>query len=163
MNDLLIQKTAVISKCGRYRYELTRRWADGPLLTFVMLNPSTADADVDDPTIRRCMSFARRESYAGIYVANLFAYRATKPKALELADNPYGPENFEYLGYVIRNSRVICAWGAHQDAVNPGRVFCKRAKSAHVDLFSLGRTKGGFPSHPLYVRSDKIIEPFEWV
>lgn len=74
---------AVVSGDGRYRYALTRTWRpDAPLLTFVMLNPSTADAYADDPTIRRCIGFARREGAAGIRVANLFAYRATSPAAL---------------------------------------------------------------------------------
>jgi hypothetical protein len=73
MSDLFMRRTAIISECGRYRYRLTREWGDGPLLTFAMLNPSTANAEIDDPTIRRCMSFGRREGASGISVFNLFA------------------------------------------------------------------------------------------
>ena len=72
--------TAWISECGRYRYSLTRRFADGLDLVFVMLNPSTADADKDDPTIRRCCGFADRMGFGGIIVVNLFALRAAAPE-----------------------------------------------------------------------------------
>lgn len=160
MIDLLLQRTADISTCGKYRYRLTRQWADGPLLTFVMLNPSTADDDIDDPTIRRCMAFARRENMGGICVVNLFAFRATKPKALDLADNPYGEGNYAALGDTLGEAPVIVAWGAHLRADNPGRAYCQRAKRAGVSLSCLGRTKMGSPRHPLYVRGDQSLEPY---
>lgn len=78
--DLFTEQSATISECGRYRYRLTRRFADGPCATFVMLNPSTADETIDDPTIRRCRNFAIREGCGGLVVVNLFAYRATDPR-----------------------------------------------------------------------------------
>jgi hypothetical protein len=83
---------ALISDCGIYRYMLTRKWEPSCYsLPIIMLNPSTADAREDDPTIRRCMSFARREGYGGIWVQNLFAYRATSPAAMKAATDPFGP------------------------------------------------------------------------
>ena len=89
--DLLTHSTAVISQDGLYRYHLERRWSDAPFLTFVMLNPSTADAEIDDPTIRRCVGFSKREGAGGIAVVNLYAFRATSPADLRQASAPYGP------------------------------------------------------------------------
>lgn len=91
--DLFIRKTASISECGLYRYLLGRAWGDGPLLPFIMLNPSTADADIDDPTIRRCMGFAKREGTSGVSVANLFALRSKDPSALLTVSGRVGPGN----------------------------------------------------------------------
>lgn len=160
MSGLLMSRSARISDCGKYRYRLTREWGDGESIAFVMLNPSTADASIDDPTIRRCMSFARREGAMGIVVVNLFAFRATKPKKLETADNPYGPDNLDALGDALSSGRVVCAWGAHQIAVNPGLALRQRAKRAGTPLWCLGRTREGHPRHPLYVPSTQPLEPF---
>ena len=107
--------TAEISPCGLYRYRLTRTWdAAAPALLFVMLNPSTADASEDDPTIRRCLGFARRERAGGLVVANLFAFRATDPKALEDAADPIGPDNARWIETCVRETSgpIVAAWGA---------------------------------------------------
>jgi len=85
-----VVRSAVLSDCGTYRYSLTRRWSPGPLLGWVMLNPSRADALVDDPTIRRCVGFARRWGFAGIVVRNLYALRATDPRELSRHPAPVG-------------------------------------------------------------------------
>ena len=82
MNDLFKTSSAVLSECGLYRYRLDRRWADGPTCGFIMLNPSTADAEVDDPTIRRCIGFAKREACGALIVVNIYPLRATKPADL---------------------------------------------------------------------------------
>ena len=113
-----IERAAVISKCGAYRYSLTRKWSDAPLLSFVMLNPSTADAKEDDPTIRRCIGFARREGAGGLIVANLYALRSPSPEALWSARDPIGPENLQTLAglaaqAVDQSFPIVCAWGAH--------------------------------------------------
>ncbi|AYD87330.1 hypothetical protein SEA_VALENTINIPUFF_28 [Microbacterium phage ValentiniPuff] len=149
---------AVLSDDGRYRYLLTRQWAPptAPQLTFVMLNPSTADASADDPTIRRCMAFARREGYGGIVVVNLFAYRATDPRRLLDVDDPIGPNNREILQSAIglARHRVVAAWGV--DGGTFGReqaIFVEHIATRHP-LQELGRTKDGHPRHPLYVRGD---------
>jgi len=160
VSDLLVHREARISPCSKYRYRLTREWGDGESITFVMLNPSTADSNIDDPTIRRCMAFARREGAMGIAVVNLFALRSTDPRKLEGHDNPYGPDNFGALGEVLAGGRIICAWGAHQIAVNPGLAFRSRAKMLRTPLWCLGRTREGHPRHPLYVRSSQPLEPF---
>ncbi len=152
--------SAVISDCGRYRYVLQRslggflRW-HRPML-FIMLNPSTADAMVDDPTIRRCISFAKREGMTHLTVVNLFALRATDPRELELAHDPVGPENDRHLEEQVgkhRNGSVVAAWGAHE--------FAKRRAAAVLAKFGplhcLGLTKAGHPRHPLYVKGDQPL------
>jgi hypothetical protein len=154
--------TAAISPCGRYRYRLTR--GDGNRLCFVMLNPSTADANINDPTIRRCRSFARREGYAGIEVLNLFALRATDPAQLIGHGDPTGPENVAYLeqaSLVHGNGIIVCAWGAHRaatpDKVNTTIYWLRRCGAR---LVCLGKTKSGAPRHPLYVHGDTPFEDF---
>src|SRR5437870_4841901 len=108
--------SAVISPCGKFRYRLTRQWGEGAALPFVMLNPSTADAEQDDPTIRKCVGFAKRMGYDGIEVVNLYAYRATKPADLKKAGYPRGPENDRHIEAALVESHansVICAWGVN--------------------------------------------------
>jgi hypothetical protein len=153
--------SAVISGCGLYRYRLQR--GDGPRrLAFVMLNPSTADADVDDPTIRRCRAFAQREGHAGIDVMNLYAWRATDPVQLTQVDDPVGPDNAIWLDHLAcdhRHGWIVCAWGALarerqcQTALQVAGIL-----SSHgARLVCLGITKDGSPRHPLYVRGDTAI------
>jgi hypothetical protein len=107
---------ATISECGRYRYHLERSWASKPdYLLWVMLNPSTADATKNDATIRRCIGFAQRLGYTGILVGNLYALRATNPRALRAPPggiDAVGPENNRWLRMLAgRASKIICAWG----------------------------------------------------
>ena len=102
-----IERAAVISKCGAYRYSLTRKWSDAPLLSFVMLNPSTADAKEDDPTIRRCIGFARREGAGGLIVANLYALRSSSPEALWAARDPIGPQNRRWRSLASPRKRSL--------------------------------------------------------
>lgn len=156
--------SAIISDCGTYRYQLSRESHDiyatrGPAL-FIMLNPSTADASLDDPTIRRCRSFAKSWDCAGIVVANLYALRATDPKQLWLHGDPVGPENDYYLQKLAKeHETVVCAWGAN---ARPDRVDAvKRIFSGRLHrLMCLGITKDGAPRHPLYVRGDQQLIEF---
>jgi hypothetical protein len=158
-------KGAVVSNCGLYRYELTRRWAAGPLMTWVMLNPSTADAEVDDPTIRRCMSFAQRDGFPGIRVVNLFALRATKPVHLTHHPDPFGPLNRRYLSTAIEAANdVVVGWGAWYGthAIDLPLRFdvVGHAEDVDVPVWCLGTTAAGAPRHPLYVRGDTSLRPF---
>lgn len=162
MNDLTVQSSAMISDCGLYRYRLERRWSSAALLPFVMLNPSTADANLDDPTIRRCMGFARREGFGGIVVGNLYAFRATSPDDLWKAVDPYGPLNDDALYRIARESRfyrvpVICGWGVNGGKNNRPIVLMQQAGAA---LRCLGRTKDGHPRHPLYVKAAQPMEVY---
>ena len=157
-----VQKAARLSECGRYRYWLGRIWDEADSLVFVMLNPSTADAAIDDPTIRRCMAFARREGYGGISVLNLYALRSPDPKALLTCEDPVGPENDGYLRLTLeeqarRGHPVIAAWGTN---AKRERVVDVLTLAGGVFWGCLGTTKDGHPRHPLYVRGDQPIEGF---
>lgn len=147
----IMVRGASISQCGRYRYTLTRRWADKAInpVHFVMLNPSTASATVDDPTILKCIRFARTWGYDALTVVNLFAYRATKPRELLVAEDPVGPENDTILRKLkTSEDRIVVAWGAKVP-------FNRDLDVSHLllgrHLYCLGFTKHGYPRHPLYV------------
>lgn len=144
---------AVFDPSGTYRYRLRRRWSRGPAIAFVMLNPNRADAVVDDPTIRRCVGFARRWGYGAIEVTNLFAYRARHPRELRMVDDPIGPENDRHIAAAAaRADLVVCAWGAA--GALEGRDRAVRRLLRGVPTMCLGRTREGFPRHPLYVPRD---------
>lgn len=154
--------TAVISPCQLYRYELIRRWGDDPMLEFVMLNPSTADADTDDPTIRRCIGFAKDRGYGALVVRNLYAYRATNPSVLAHVQDPIGPKNRAYLGNNIADT-TVAAWGANPAAVGwwGGYPYNITAALKNRTLMCLGTTAAGAPRHPLYVRADTPLIPWK--
>jgi hypothetical protein len=163
MADHFMERSADISNCGAYRYELIRQWSDAPLLPFIMLNPSTADGEFDDPTIRRCMGFARRDGFGGIIVVNVFAFRTPSPRDLRNAKRPKGPKNHVTLRRVAqlaadREQPVVCAWGSHagDDGAKTARMF----RGYGVRLVCFGKTKDGAPRHPLYVRADRPLEDF---
>lgn len=163
--DISIRKQATISQCGKYRYRLTRYWGPGQFLPFVMLNPSTADAEVDDPTIRRCISFARREGAGGIVVGNLHAFRATRPEDMKRAEDPFGPSNAEALALiaiaaVADGMPVVCAWGASGGMFAGDRAAIKQLQAEGARLVCLGKTGNNMPRHPLYVRGDQPLEAY---
>jgi hypothetical protein len=149
----------VISECGRYRYLLDREWP-APLspvghvqlnALFVMLNPSTADAVLDDPTVRRCIAFAKTWGYSTLTVCNLFALRATSPRDLRAHPDPVGPENDNYIYHRSAVADlIVAAWGAHGGYLNRSeKVLDVLARNGPV--FKLGLTASGEPRHPLYV------------
>ncbi len=141
---------------GKYRYNLWRIWdRDDPIQVWVMLNPSTANATEDDPTIRRCMGFAKAFGCGGIRVANLFAFRATSPKDLKAARDPIGLMNNIYLSEICKNNTVICAWGAHGGYLKRDEEAMGFMGLAGARFVRLGdTTKDGHPRHPLYVKGD---------
>ena len=151
-------RRAAFSRCGTYRYALWRRWDESrPHVLFVALNPSTADDRKDDPTIRRCIGFARDWGYGGLAVANLFAFRATLPAVLREARAPVGPRNDRWLARLAgETGLVVAAWGAY------GRLADRAAEVAPWlgDCHCLGLTAGGAPRHPLYVRRDAPLLPY---
>ena len=168
LSVLQIHKDAVISEDGRYRYLLERRWGSGKTVLFVMLNPSTADASVDDPTIRRCMTFARSWGFDGLCVWNIYAYRATDPLELELADDPIGAGNEDWVWRVIPLEDqhgvdlIVLAWGAKPARgkhVNRSRSMLLGPFYDH-DVYCLGRCKNGEPRHPLYVKGGQLPEMY---
>src|SRR5574338_704488 len=113
----MLDRSANISECGTYRYRLDRDYAPvgrsfGPRVAFIMVNPSTADAEQDDATIRKCLGFAHRNGFYRLTVGNLFAYRATDVRELRKSDDPIGPENDRFLSEIVEKSQaIIYAWG----------------------------------------------------
>lgn len=158
-----MHKFAVLSECGQYRYRLTRNW--DILLrpaTFVMLNPSTADAVTDDATIRRCIGFAKRWSCGGIIVVNLFAFRATDPNDLFRAAEPVGPDNDRYIRDAVREGYpVVGAWGNHGAYRDRAKAVCRLISRAGIWLSCLGHTKDKHPRHPLRLPYHQPLLTFE--
>lgn len=157
---------AVISRDGKYRYKLSRRWTLGSNRSvWIMLNPSTADAAKDDATIRRCISFAKRWGCDGIEVYNLFALRSRHPIKIEMVDDPVGPDNARWLSRAAQTTgKVIAAWGACSTPLQMRRaneVIQSLLRDRRVLLSTLGLTKGGQPRHPLYVRDDAPLIPLD--
>jgi len=160
--DGLARKAAVISPCEQYRYQLYRWWAVIPRrwVLWVMLNPSIADANIDDPTIRRCIGFSKAWGYDGLMVGNLFAYRTTLPERLRQASDPMGPSNIEHLKTMAATaSGVVCGWGANT-ILTPSMLEPTFDVLRLMSLQCLGKTKSGQPRHPLYVASSTPLESF---
>lgn len=154
-------KYATLSPCGRYRYRLHRQWTAGDHnVLWLMLNPSTADATNDDPTIRRCMAFSKAWGYEGMYVGNLYALRSTDPEALRTPPggiDPVGPENHKHLREMAAWADLIVAgWGSHKMATPD--VVTAAWKATGKNLWCLGYTKNRSPRHPLYVASATKLE-----
>jgi hypothetical protein len=152
---LPLEQNAVISSCGRYRYLLTRQVGPGPrTATFIMLNPSTADAANDDPTIRRCIGFARQWGCGRLAVLNLFAYRATIPVDMKGTEDPVGPENRDWFNRTLlapHEGPVVCAWCVHGEHRSQDLAVLGWLADARVRPLSLGVTRDGHPKHPLYL------------
>jgi hypothetical protein len=152
--------SAIISACGQYRYMLSRpgdMTATRGLALFIMLNPSTADSELDDPTIRRCRGFAQTWGCNGIQVLNLYALRSTDPDALWEHADPVGPENDAWLSRLaLAADEVVCAWGVNAQPARAREVSAMLAEHG-VRLKCLGTTKSGAPRHPLYVRGDQTL------
>ncbi len=150
----LVRGGAVFDSTGTYRYWLWREWnANAPRLSFVMLNPSTADADRNDPTIRRCIQFAHAWGYGAVDVVNLFAYRATQPQILRQVSEPIGHENDRHLRSVCDQAEVIVlAWGNWGSLHGRDRAVLQLLSNRAVHC--LGVTRSGQPRHPLYLRGD---------
>lgn len=142
---------AVISPCERYRYVLWRTVVDKVVLgsapcVFVMLNPSVADHEREDATLRRCIGYARSWGYERLVVVNLFAYRATLPKELKAVIDPIGPENDRWVREAMAIAGIrVCAWGPNGALQGRDKAF----RQAYEGLYCLKKTKDGFPSHPL--------------
>lgn len=145
-----MERDAVISADFLYRYRLTRSWGPGKQVVFIMLNPSTATAEVDDPTIRRCVGFAKAWGFESLAVVNLFARRATDPGVLYEVEDPVGPENDQHLLEVCSKADlVVAAWGVHGAFRRRGDRVRDLLKLTTVH--HLGLTKDGHPRHPLYL------------
>ena len=146
----------------KYRYLLGRRISDSPgRLLFVMLNPGTADETHNDPTIRRCIGFAKQWGYGLLEVVNLFAFRTSYIRELRRAADPIGSDNDEWLrGALTTADRVVLAWGNHGAFMNRSQQVLRMANNA-TQPYHLGLNKTGEPKHPLYLPSSTISSPLQ--
>lgn len=151
-------RQTIFSLCRTYRYSLWREWIGGEgYAMFVGLNPSTADEIQDDPTVRRCINYAKAWGYSALCMTNLFAFRATDPAVMKSAIDPVGPDNDAHLiALAAEAGVVVAAWGTH--GAHQGR-------EAHVldilpHLHCLALTKDGHPNHPLYLRKTLVPIPY---
>jgi len=156
--------SAHISQCGQYRYELTRSWdATRPTIAFVMLNPSTADAAEDDPTIRKCIKFANRWGFGELRVYNLFNLRTPNPEQLWSHEDPNGPDFGKWASKAKECDKIVVAWGASGKKgvlAAKGRCFVGEHLN-DVELWALAINSDGTPRHPLYVRDDQDLTRWE--
>lgn len=149
--------TATFSPCRQYRYSLTRRWSDGPMVTFILCNPSTADAFKLDPTLTRALNLARREGAAAMTVVNIFALRATDPQVMRRHAEPIGRHNDAAILEATRNARTtIAGWGTHGE--HRRRATDVLALLGEHPIHRMGPpTKAGHPRHPLYLPLDVTL------
>jgi hypothetical protein len=156
-----MESGAIFDASSRYRYSLWRAWSnDSPRIVFILLNPSSADEERNDPTIRRCIGFARAWNFGSIEVVNLFAYRATDAKELLKVVDPVGEENNRFLMQAVeRCSTVVVGWGTRGTSLGRDRQVMSLLTGRN-DVYCLCTTKDGQPRHPLYVRGDTFLAPF---
>lgn len=158
--DQSIRRGAIFDPTQTYRYSLWREWnLARPRIGFIMLNPSRADAQVDDPTIRRCIAFAHTWNFGALEVVNLFAYRTSHPADLKRVLDPVGGENDRYLlSLGQRVNQIILAWGNWGNLQNRNRcVLQLLEQQTYLScLHCLGMTKTGHPRHPLYVKGSVL-------
>ncbi len=153
---------AIFSACRRYRFELWRRWAPGPYCMFLCLNPSTADETKNDPTVTRCIDYAKRWGYSAFVMTNIFAFRATDPRVMKAEANPIGCKNDETIIRLAEGAGVVvAAWGVHGDHLDRGgEVVYILEREGFKRLTCLRKTRDGHPSHPLYLPKTLTPIPF---
>ena len=153
-----MEKSAILSADRKYRYVLTRIWDETkPTVGFIGLNPSTADEEADDKTIRKCIGYAKRWGYGKLIMANLFAFRSTDPSLLKRVEDPVGPDNDSYIQKCVSESNlVIACWGNHGKLLNRDKVLM----DSLPNLVCLKRNKNGTPHHPLYLSKDITPVPY---
>ena len=155
-----MEKKANISKDKIYRYTLSRTWdSTKPTVLFIGLNPSIADENIDDPTITRCINFAKDWGYGTLLMANLFAFRSTYPKEIYLIDDPIGKDNDHYLLECVKQSDLIIAWWGNNGTYMDRE---KIIKELVPNLYCLQKNKNGTPHHPLRLPRDINPIPFNF-
>ena len=154
----IIYKNATFSNCRKYRYSLSRIWdKKKKLVLFIGLNPSTANEEVDDPTIRRCINYVENWGYGGLIMANLFAYRVTLPSGLKKVKYPIGEDNDKYIMTLSKKADItVAAWG------NNGNLYGrdKQVFDLIPNLMCLKLNKSGQPAHPLYLKKNIKLTKF---
>lgn len=170
--ELQIESGAEFSPCAKYRYSLWRVWNNNlPMLGTILLNPSTATAVEDDPTVSRMITRARHLGYGGIYLCNIFAYRATNPEELYGPIDPVGPHNDAWIAHEMSrcNREILCGWGKHGTLRGRGKDVYTLLSSLRqeygvpsdvMQLCALGRNLDGTPVHPLYIPYSDKPKPY---
>jgi hypothetical protein len=153
---------ARFSPCRRWRTLLWRRWDAGmPAANFLMLNPSTADELVLDPTCARARDYAERWGYGALLVTNVFAWRATDPAQLRSAADPVGPgDDLAILRAARAAQLVVCAWGNQARHLGRSAQVLRLLRRAGIGLHVLRLNASGEPAHPLYLRAS--LRPRPW-
>ena len=159
-----INTGATFSPCKKYRYTLVREWSslsDKPgYVLFIMLNPSTADETILDPTVRRCLGYAIDWGYKKLHVVNIFALRSTDPKQLYSSIDPVGVDNDKCICTEVEGADlVIAAWGTHGSFMDRGNTILKMTTPLS-DIHYLKKTKNNIPNHPLYLKGNLL--PKKW-
>lgn len=154
----MLISTAQFSPCRIWRYQLKRQWREGNrFVSFIGLNPSTADETKSDPTVTHCINYAREWECDGMFMLNIFAFRATDPKVMKKHPSPIGDDNDAWLKKTVKESGIVIAcWGNHGSFMDRGRAVV----SMIPDLKCLKLTKAGHPSHPLYLKKSLKPVPF---
>jgi hypothetical protein len=143
---------ALFSRCRRWRYLLWRRWGDGPVANFLMLNPSTADEFKLDPSCTRARNYAERWGYGALIVTNIFGWRSTDPAALRAVKDPVGRGNDRAILQAATESNiVVCAWGNHGEHLQRGAAVMEMLRARHLPVHCLRLNAAGHPAHPLYL------------
>lgn len=160
--DGATRSEALYSACEAYRFRLSRTWAEGPRLAFILLNPSTATEARNDATVARCEGRARRAGCGGVDIVNLFAFCATRPAALRAAADPIGPGNEGIVAETAQAAEsVVCGWGVHGALCGQGARLHQVLTARGIRLSHLGLTRDGHPRHPLYVGN--AVAPQPWL
>ncbi len=154
---------ADISSCGTYRYSLWRTWDTAhPVLVWCLLNPSKADAEEDDPTLRRLVAYSKAWGFGGLDLVNFAALRATDPRQLSRHHDPIGPRNLDTISGSVFGRTVVCAWGDSIDRLPPASVASSLGRLVEArELVCLGLTTKGNPRHPLYLAKGTKRVPFQ--
>ena len=153
---------ATFSACRRWRYLLWRRWDESkPAANFLMLNPSTADERVLDPSCTRARNYAARWGFGGVLITNIFAWRATDPEEMKAARDPVGRANDRAILRAAREAKiVVCAWGNHGEHLGRAAQVSEMLRRENVPLHVLRRNGAGEPAHPLYLPG--VLKPISW-
>lgn len=167
MSDLFSSPSAVISRCGKYRYRLERDSLGTGQTAIIMVNPSTADATDNDATIRKLLGFGRNYGWGRIVVGNLFAYRATDVRELATVDDPVGPDNDQHLRDILSGAnQIVFAWGPTTKLPKRLRDRWKSVASVADEIsggrmYSIGDpAKDGQPCHPLILPYSRKLQPW---
>lgn len=160
--DLFTKTGAVFSPCNTYRYRLWRIWDDTrPPLVMLMLNPSIANVEINDPTVERCQRRAVAGGFGGLQVVNIFALVSTDPARLYAHADPVGPDNDAAILDAIKDGgMLIAAWGTHGQHVGRALFVMEMLRKAGVTPYCLGTNADGSPKHPLYMKNSIEPQPY---